>query len=201
MKGGNDQVLFDTRCNWRCTTKRLAAVYLRKRGPRRQACRKVAIVHIGIILCTLLSARLAGARHILYRLSKLGIVQTAKFKYLLFRKRANVWPEFVCFRSVAVWKIPRDPLVARWRQFGRRKSIDRSWITLEPRANDRQVLLVFGNDFIVVSTSRRDLIPHHYPFAFLVFHLSTENKTVGPVSESRKLLEVSSFSSDAQAHL
>lgn len=60
-----------------------------KGGPRRQACRKVGIVHIGIILCTLLSARLAGARHILYRLSKLGIVRTVKFKYLLFRKRAT----------------------------------------------------------------------------------------------------------------
>lgn len=46
-----------------------------------------AIVHIGIILYTLLFARLAGARHILYRLSKLGIVRTVKFKYLLFRKR------------------------------------------------------------------------------------------------------------------
>lgn len=61
----------------------------------RQACRKVPIVHIPIILCTPLSARLAGARRILYRLSKLGIVRTAKFKYLLFRKRAvfdrNSW--------------------------------------------------------------------------------------------------------------
>lgn len=61
----------------------------------RQACRKVDIVHLGIILCTPLSARLAGARHILYRLSRLGIVRTVKFKYLLFRKRSafdrNSW--------------------------------------------------------------------------------------------------------------
>ena len=67
-------------------------VYLRKRGPCRQACRKVAIVHIGIILYSLLSARLAGARHTLYRLSKLGIVRTVKFKYLLFR--ASEAPRF-----------------------------------------------------------------------------------------------------------